>query len=132
MAATEPRVQCRVRVTRGEDIALGPGKIQLLAAIRAAGSISAAARELHMSYRRAWLLVETMNNCFQAPLVETSTGGRSGGGAQLTGEGVKVLEGYKAMLQEFEQVAQQHLARLLKNSPLVSAPKASKVPSESG
>lgn len=118
MADKKPQVQCRVRVTRGEDIALGPGKMELLAAIGAVGSISGAAREMHMSYRRAWLLVETMNSCFQTPLVETATGGRAGGGAQLTAEGVKVLEGYLAMLRDVEQVAQQHLSRLLKNSPL--------------
>lgn len=118
MADNKPQVQCRVRVTRGEDIALGPGKMQLLAAIGAVGSISGAARTMHMSYRRAWLLVETMNSCFQAPLIETVTGGRAGGGAQLTAEGVKVLEGYQTMLREVEQVAQQHLGRLLKNSPL--------------
>jgi molybdate transport system regulatory protein len=118
MAEDKPQVQCRVRVTRGTDIALGPGKMQLLAAIGAAGSISGAARAMRMSYRRAWLLVETMNSCFQTPLIETSTGGRAGGGAQLTAEGVKVLEGYQAMLHEVEQVAQQHLGRLLENSPL--------------
>ena len=118
MTKQTPQVQCRVRVTRGEDIALGPGKMQLLAAINAAGSISGAAREMHMSYRRAWLLVETMNSCFISPLIETATGGRAGGGAQLTAEGVKVLEGYQAMLLEVEQVAQQHLGKLLKNSPL--------------
>ena len=56
MAENKPQVQCRVRVTRGEDIALGPGKMQLLAAIAAAGSISGGAREMRMSYRRAWLL----------------------------------------------------------------------------
>ncbi len=122
MAENKPQVQCRVRVTRGEDIALGPGKMQLLAAIAAAGSISGGAREMRMSYRRAWLLVETMNSCFQTPLVETATGGRAGGGAQLTAEGRKVLEGYQAMLRDVDQVAQQHLSRLLKNSPL--APEA--------
>jgi len=118
MSDDKLQVQCRVRVTRGEDIALGPGKMQLLAAIGTAGSISGAAREMHMSYRRAWLLVETMNSCFQTPLIETSTGGRAGGGAQLTTEGLKVLEGYQVMLREVEQLAQEHLGRLLKTSPL--------------
>ena len=118
MAENKPQVQCRVRVTRGKDIALGPGKMQLLAAIGTAGSISGAAREMNMSYRRAWLLVETMNSCFVSPLIETATGGRAGGGAQLTAEGAKVLEGYQAMLLEVEQLAQQHLGKLLHNSPL--------------
>lgn len=122
MAEEKPQVQCRVRVTRGVDIALGPGKMQLLAAIGAAGSISGGAREMGMSYRRAWLLVETMNSCFQTPLVETATGGRAGGGAQLTGDGRRVLEGYQAMLRDVDQVAQQHLSKLLELCPL--APEA--------
>lgn len=130
MANNNPQVQCRVRVTRGEDIALGPGKMQLLAAIGVAGSISGAAREMHMSYRRAWLLVETMNSCFQSPLIETVTGGRAGGGAQLTAEGVKVLEGYQAMLREVEHVAQQHIGKLLKDSPLVSEKDVNKASGE--
>lgn len=118
MASKEAQVQCRVRVTRGEDIALGPGKMQLLAAIGEAGSISGAARKMKMSYRRAWLLVETMNSCFQTPLVETATGGRAGGGAHLTTQGKKVLESYEAMMRELQQIAEQHLGKLLKNSPL--------------
>lgn len=130
MAENKPQVRCAVRVTRGEDIALGPGKMQLLAMIGSAGSISGAAREMHMSYRRAWLLVETMNSCFQAPLIETATGGRAGGGAQLTAEGVKVLEGYQAMLREVEQVAQRHLRKLLKSSPLAPEIEAIAAPEE--
>jgi len=105
--------------------------MELLAAIAAAGSISGAARAMHMSYRRAWLLVETMNSCFQTHLVETATGGRAGGGAQLTAEGEKVLEGYLAMLREVEQVAQQHLHRLLKNSPLAPEAGATKATNKS-
>lgn len=121
MKENNPTVQCRVRVTRGTDIAVGPGKIDLLAAIRDTGSISAAARKMHMSYRRAWLLVETMNSCFQQPLVETVTGGRSGGGAQLTAEGEKVLQGYTAMMVEIDRLAERYLGVLLRNSPLSAA-----------
>jgi len=105
--------------------------MELLAAIGAAGSISGAARAMQMSYRRAWLLVETMNSCFLTPLVETATGGRAGGGAQLTAEGQKVLEGYQAMLRDVEQVAQQHLGKLLKNSPLAPETVGDKVSDES-
>jgi molybdate transport system regulatory protein len=77
-----PEIQCRVRVARGIDIAVGPGKMELLEAIRDAGSISGGARRMGMSYRRAWMLVETMNSCFAQPLVATSTGGRAGGGGR--------------------------------------------------
>src|SRR6185503_2140412 len=62
---TESRVHFRLRLTKGEDIALGPGKVALLEAIARTGSITAAAKSLDMSYRRAWLLVDTMNRCFR-------------------------------------------------------------------
>jgi molybdate transport system regulatory protein len=83
----------RWRIGRDGEIALGPGKADLLEAIARAGSISGAARELDMSYRRAWLLVETMNRCFRRPLVATTSWRR--GGAALTGEGRSVLELYR-------------------------------------
>lgn len=73
---------------------MGPGKADLLAAIEETGSISAAARRMRMSYRRAWLLVHTMNECFASPLVEAEKGGASRGGARLTTAGRKVLELY--------------------------------------
>ena len=87
----------RLRVLLGSAIALGPGKADLLDAIDAAGSITGAARRMGMSYRRAWLLVETMNGCFRKPLVETARGGPHGGGARLTGLGKDVLARYRAM-----------------------------------
>ncbi len=90
---TEPRL----RVLMGSSIAMGPGKADLLQAIADAGSITRAARRMGMSYRRAWLLVETMNLCFRAPLVEASRGGAGGGGAHLTPLGREALERYRDM-----------------------------------
>lgn len=87
----------RLRILFGQDIALGPGKAALLDAVARSGSISAAAREMGMSYRRAWLLVDTMNRCFKAPLVEASKGGSGGGGARITELGLDVLARYRAM-----------------------------------
>ena len=87
----------RLRLTAGDDIAIGPGKADLLEAIAATGSIAAAGRRLDMSYRRAWLLVETMNRCFRTPLVETAKGGARGGGARLTPVGDDVLQRYRRM-----------------------------------
>lgn len=89
----------RLRILLGSDIALGPGKADLLDALARTGSISAAAREMGMSYRRAWLLVDTMNGCFRQPLVETVTGGKGGGGARITRFGLDVLARYRAMEQ---------------------------------
>ena len=87
----------RLRVLLGEATAIGPGKADLLDAVARTGSISGAARAMGMSYRRAWLLIDTMNRCFRAPLVETNAGGRGGGGAQVTDLGHDVLARYRAM-----------------------------------
>ncbi len=69
------RMRTHLRVMLDDEIAMGPGKADLLEAIRDTGSISAAGKKLGMSYRRAWLLVDSMNRCFRAPIVETSAGG---------------------------------------------------------
>ena len=87
----------RLRIVLEPDIAIGPGKADLLEGIRNTGSIAAAGRRLGMSYKRAWLLVETMNRCFKRPLVEASKGGRAGGGAMLTELGEEVLARYRRM-----------------------------------
>jgi len=76
---------------------MGPGKADLLEAIGRAGSISAAARQMGMSYKRAWDLVDTMNRCFRQPLVATTTGGSHGGGAHVTEFGRTVLHRYRDM-----------------------------------
>jgi len=87
----------RFRILVAGEIALGPGKVDLLEAIEACGSISRAARQVTLSYRRAWDMVDTMNRCFSAPLVESSTGGRGGGGARLTPLGRRVVRLYRDM-----------------------------------
>jgi molybdate transport system regulatory protein len=89
------RVQFRLRVTRGSDIGVGPGKIDLLEAIANTGSITAAARKVGMSYRRAWLLVDTMNRCFKEPVVEAEAGGKRGGGTRLTPSGARAVRHYR-------------------------------------
>lgn len=86
-----------MRVFCGDEIALGPGKADLLEAIAETGSISAAGRSMGMSYRRAWLLADTMNRCFREPLVITEKGGLHGGGAVLSELGAKVLRRYRSM-----------------------------------
>ena len=87
----------RLRIVLEPDIAIGPGKADILEGIRETGSITAAGRRMGMSYKRAWLLVETMNACFKSPLVEASRGGRARGGATLTPEGERVLDCYRRM-----------------------------------
>lgn len=87
----------RLRVLLGAAVAIGPGKADLLDAIAESGSISAAAKNMGMSYRRAWLLVDTMNRCFDGPLVASARGGSGGGGARLTPLGEEVLARYRDM-----------------------------------
>jgi molybdate transport system regulatory protein len=86
-----------VRVDLGGDRAIGPGKIRLLEAIRDAGSITKAGIALGMSYRRAWLLVDDMNNCFREPVVAAQAGGTHGGGAALTAFGARLIDQYRAI-----------------------------------
>ena len=87
----------QIRIMFRKAIAMGPGKADLLRAIEQTGSISAAARQMDMSYRRAWLLVDTMNQAFRSPVVVTLTGGKAGGGAAVTEFGKEVLARYSAM-----------------------------------
>jgi molybdate transport system regulatory protein len=91
------RLEPRIRILLGSSIAIGPGKAALLEAIGDTGSIAAAGRRMGMSYRRAWLLVKTMNACFREPLIEATKGGLGGGGARLTSMGNEVLALYRAM-----------------------------------
>ena len=92
----------RFRVMAGSLIALGPGKVALLEAIEKAGSISQAARFMTMSYRRAWDMVETMNQSFKKPLVKSVTGGSRGGGAQLTDSGKEMVALFRSMEKKAE------------------------------
>lgn len=87
----------RIRVIKGDEIALGPGKADLLEAIRRRGQLRSAAADLGMSYMRAWRLVQTMNRAFRDPLVEYSRGGRPQGGAHLSETGATVLALYRRM-----------------------------------
>lgn len=95
----------RIRIYCGEEIAMGPGKADLLEAIRDHGSISAAGRAMDMSYRRAWLLVDTMNRCWNEPLVGTSPGSAKGG-ARVTPFGEEVLSRYRALQGQLAGAAQ--------------------------
>ena len=88
-------VRFRLRITRGDAIAVGPGKIDLLEAIATTGSITAAAKDLGMSYRRAWMLVDTMNRCFAGAVVAAEAGGVRGGGTALTPLGAEVVQRYR-------------------------------------
>lgn len=93
---------------------LGPGKIRLLEAIQSAGSLSGAARKLHISYRRAWDMLDSLNRNCPVPLVETATGGVRGGGAKLTPQGIVLLERYRELEASVKELVNAEAADLMK------------------
>jgi molybdate transport system regulatory protein len=97
------RLKLKLQLYCGDEIAMGPGKAQLLEAIGEHGSISGAARALSMSYRRAWLLVDTMNRCFAEPLVDAHAGGGKAAGARLTAAGKAALAAYRRLSAQVEE-----------------------------
>jgi molybdate transport system regulatory protein len=102
----------RLRVLRGAEVALGPGKVALLEAIAREGTIADAARALRMSYMRAWTLVRTMNRSFRRPLVETTRGGAGRGTTRLTGAGAEVVGLYREMEDRGRRAAAPSWRRL--------------------
>jgi molybdate transport system regulatory protein len=85
----------RFRVHFGRDTSVGPGKVDLLEQIERTGSLSQAARQLQMSYRRAWVLLHSLNTSYREPVVITAKGGRGGGGATLTAFGHELVRVYR-------------------------------------
>jgi molybdate transport system regulatory protein len=109
-----------LRLYLSSDRPLGPGKVQILESIRDGGSISEAARWMKMSYRSAWLLVDSMNSLFKKPVVNTTLGGRGGGSATLTDFGRDVILRYRTMERATRRAIAKDLAALersLRSSP---------------
>ena len=102
----------RLRVDFGPDSSVGPGKIALLEHIDSSGSLSQAARELGMSYRRAWLLLDDLNRAFTEPVATASAGGAGGGGAFLTPFGKKLVFAYRDTEREAGEAARKQLTWL--------------------
>ncbi|MCX7283848.1 MAG: LysR family transcriptional regulator [Novosphingobium sp.] len=119
--APQTPFKLKVQILCGDEIAMGPGKADLLEAIAEHRSISAAGRMMGMSYRRTWLLVDAMNRCWQSPLVATTPGNQKAG-AHLTELGATILAQYRALQREVEQVSVARLAPLVEKS-LLPAPR---------
>jgi molybdate transport system regulatory protein len=109
-----PRVKVSLIFESGARI--GPGKARLLESIRDTGSISAAARDMRMSYKRAWVLLDSMNQAFAEPLVAAAPGGAGGGGAALTAFGAEVLERYRRIHARADAGAAEDLAALARRA----------------
>lgn len=99
----------RFRIDFAENSYVGPGKIDLLEAIKDSGSLSQAARDLGMSYRRAWLLVDSFKAAFREPVTSATTGGKGGGGVALTKFGEELVASYRALEREFARLAARRL-----------------------
>lgn len=113
----QPEVQIWIKLELAGKGEIGPGKIRLLRRIVEHGSISAAARSMDMSYRRAWQLVDELNRLFREPLVETHVGGKSRGGAQVTNLGQRVIERYDAVARRSTKVCHELLTEFLAKEP---------------
>jgi molybdate transport system regulatory protein len=103
------KVRLMIRVAFGRHGALGPGKMRLLEMIDQHGSITAACRDMGMSYRRAWLLVEGLKQAFREPVLATQQGGASGGGCSLTPYGRKVLQRYRSLERKAREAVGREL-----------------------
>lgn len=104
-----------LRVLGKSAAAMGPGKAELVERIAQTGSISAAARDMGMSYRRAWQLVESLNADFLEPVVATATGGKRGGGARVTPFGGTLVAAFRAMEDKASAAVAADLGRFEKN-----------------
>jgi molybdate transport system regulatory protein len=113
----------RVSIVFESGARIGPGKAGLLESIRNTGSISAAARDMGMSYKRAWLLLDSMNQAFTEPVVTAAPGGTGGGGATLTPFGAEVLERYRRIDDGASAMAADDVAALGRRARPDAGPK---------
>jgi len=113
----------RLSITFDSGARVGPGKAALLESIRETGSISAAARDMGMSYKRAWLLLDSMNQAFIEPVVTAATGGTHGGGATLTPFGAELLERYRRLERDAAAIAAGDLVALASRARPDAGPK---------
>jgi molybdate transport system regulatory protein len=102
----------RPRVYLGDGVSIGPGKIELLRAIAETHSITAAAKALHIPYKRAWILIDSLNQGFGHPVVETAAGGKGGGGSRLTTLGEQLVACYRALEERINSAAAEELAAI--------------------
>ncbi|GKY89094.1 winged helix-turn-helix domain-containing protein [Sinisalibacter aestuarii] len=103
----------RIRLVFADGVFMGPGKAELLERIARTGSIAAAGREMGMSYKRAWQLVEAMNAMYREPVVLSSRGGAKGGGAEVTETGRAVLAAYNGIEAAARQAGAGHAAAMV-------------------
>ncbi|MBB6092146.1 molybdate transport system regulatory protein [Povalibacter uvarum] len=109
------KLRVTLRVDFDRNNAIGPGKIALLEKMREYGSLSQAAKALDMSYRRAWQLLNSLNQSFREPLVVTAIGGSGGGGSTLTALGESMIATYRDFEEAMNARADKQFGPFLKN-----------------
>lgn len=114
----------RFRVDFGKSCSVGAGKIELLEGIARSGSLSQAAREMGMSYRRAWLLLDDLNGSFDRPVTHATVGGRGGGGVVLTRFGSSLVSGYRRLDSSLQPLAKSCLKAFARQIKLGSPKRA--------
>jgi molybdate transport system regulatory protein len=115
--------ELHISITLSSGARIGPGKARLLESIRDTGSISGAARAMGMDYKRAWLLLDTLDRAFDTPVLERKTGGPGGGGAALTAFGTELLERFRRIEAEARALAEGDLAELQRHALPSTGPK---------
>jgi molybdate transport system regulatory protein len=116
----------RFRVDFGSRCSVGVGKVELLEGIARTGSLSQAARDMRMSYRRAWLLLEDLNSNFDRPVAHASVGGRGGGGVVLTPFGTQLVAGYRSLESQLQPLAGDYLQKIARHTK-ASSPKRTSI-----
>lgn len=111
-ASLSRMAKLKLTIVLNSGARVGPGKIALLESIQQTGSISAAARSMGMDYKRAWLLLDSLNQAFEEPVLAAATGGTKGGGAQLTAFGIELLRRYRRVEAMAARDAESDLAFL--------------------
>lgn len=123
MKPKKTRTGLRLRIYVKPDVMMGPGRAELLEGIRDTGSIAAAGRRMSMSYKRAWSLIETMNQEFGSDVVSGSKGGAHGGGSSLTPLGEELLTRYRKMEAATQEAIRSDLAALTRKLSVIAAKK---------
>jgi len=113
----------RISIVFESGARIGPGKVKLLESIRDTGSISAAARDMGMDYKRAWMPLDSMNQAFIEPVTTAAPGGARGGGAILTEFGAEVLERYRRIQEQSEALAVEDMKALKRRAKPEAGPK---------
>ena len=103
--------------------ALGPGMAQLLEKVAGSGSIRSAAISMGMSYRKAWMLIQEMQDTFNGPVVTSEVGGNNGGGSKLTELGANLLKTYRRIEIRASRVAEADLENLAAMVKATAAPR---------